>query len=559
MFCLLSGICMISGYVFADDVEKGAVASINLEKDWKVEIPALEEGRSLSCYGTLRVDKDDTIWMVVNSDYTNDIVYRIASGGEITASFVLPSDTVFSINTFEADGEGALYVAGSGYDGADRTMTAARIGTSHGEVLWTVKIKGSGPDEAPLVSSSALAEDGRLILCSKDDKYPGIRISVIDTEGKILLDSIYALSAEKCIPRGAVVSDGKLFVTGETFGMDGMLCCINLSDYSLLWAELSPDLMNACQYVRIADGKIVTGGSSSMTGTTGLNVYAMDGTFEKKSETQAFVTSFGLNQADGFYLLGGGVAVNPYVEYFSYPMVSIFDKDFQYAGAYLEPEEWMYDTYIVASAVLSDGSYLAVTSVESPVRKIYLNKYSVKDQEKQEQAIVWDQSLETVYFSQEIALTAEASSGLDVSYFTTDGWGEVYVENDTLKVKPSFAESAPEGGELEIYAVQQGNTEYLPAEYVVKKVKILVGQDNALERIGEEAGNTLVYDAAFNRVKIESRGEAEFSVVDALGRVLLHRGVGAGTTEIQMENYPRGLYVLDLFDKVSHKILKVCR
>ena len=98
----------------------------------------------------------------------------------------------------------------------------------------------------------------------------------------------------------------------------------------------------------------------------------------------------------------------------------------------------MYDTYIVASAVLSDGSYLAVTSVESPVRKIYLNKYSVKDQEKQEQAIVWDQSLETVYFSQEIALTAEASSGLDVSYFTTDGWGEVYVENDTLKVKPSL-------------------------------------------------------------------------------------------------------------------------
>lgn len=557
MISMLAGLSLLS-VVFAQPTVKETVKSANLKNEWKLNVPA-EQGKPASCYGTLRVDKNDTIWMIVNSDWEKDIVYQITADGKIRHSVIIPADSIYNVNTFESDGNGFLYIGGSWKKDAIRAMAMVKMDARSGEVVWSKKIRGADASMAPMVSSSVITEDGRIIFCSKDDTHPGIRLNVYNPEGTLLLDSIYAFHHDKCIPRNAYISDGKLFVTGQTFGNEGFLLCLDLSNYGIVWKRLSADLCNASEIVRVDAGKVVTSGSSDMLGTTGLAAYDIDGNPVKQASTQRFITGFALEKSGDFWLAGGGVGVNPFAEYYSYPMVSIFSKDIEYVGAHTETD-WKGDTYIVASAVLSDGSYLAAMSMEVEPREIHLCKYKVEAKDKNTQTITWNQKIDTMYHKETLKLEASASSNLDVSFFTSDGYREVYVENNTLKVAPSFEESTPNGYKFEIYAVQHGNTDYMPAEYVMKKIMVLVGErEQTAVEDAVDMPKALRYDMSRNTVMINNQANnSDFRLCDLSGRTLLHKQIGEGNQEIRLGSYPAGIYILRLNNSQTTEVLKIC-
>lgn len=547
-----------SGLLFAQD--SGKVASIDLEKEWMREIP-VQEGAQGSCYNNLRVDSAGDIWMIVCSDYEQDILYRIEPDGSLADTLFLPGEEVSYINSFDVDGQGYVYVAGSGMVDTLNAMAVAKIEIASGQVAWKKMFTGETAYGNPFACTLTMLPGNRMALSYKDGEKPGVGLAVFSREGEILSDSVYeGVSSAKCLLRDAAFAGGKLVLSGETYANEGLICVFDMSDYSLSWSDCAEGLMAATQGIWVEDGRYVMAGSNSMLGQTSISAFGQDGTRLGEQKTQAFVTGFGLEKAkEGYYMTGGGMAKNPYAEYTSFPMVSFFNEDLEYAGAYSEIEEWEgTDTYIVASGIMADGAYLAVfSSIKgNEPAKIYLNKYISRETEREHQQIEWAQELDVMYHDEEIPLEAMATSGLEVSFFTSDNYREIYVEGNVLKVLPSFAESMPEGGDFEVYAVQNGDSRYMPATHVVKSVSIKI-RESASEPLPAFEGASLYYDFKARKVHYSGmRPGAAVHVYDTRGGLAKEMRAEGEEGVFDMSGLRQGLYLLR-FDGQPGKVLKI--
>lgn len=95
------------------------------------------------------------------------------------------------------------------------------------------------------------------------------------------------------------------------------------------------------------------------------------------------------------------------------------------------------------------------------------------------QSIKWNQDLDAIYVGKEIELTATSTSGLPISYTSSDP-GIAEIEGNTVKFIGS--------GEVSVTASQKGNENYHAAEFVTKTIVVNLPIDNELSLNVSEVG-----------------------------------------------------------------------
>lgn len=535
--------------LFLSAFGQNPMASVKLDQEWKIEVPAMN-GESASCYGNLKTDSHDHIWMILNSGYTNDILYQIDPDGKFMDTLLLPSEEVSSINSFDIDGNGFVYVVGTSKVDTKWAMAVAKIEISTGKLIWKKEFTGEEDNSNPFGCTLSWIPSGKIAVSWKDAEKNGIGLSVLSPDGDVLHEKVYEDLAEgKCLMRDAAVSDNELALVGETYSNEGIIAVFDINDFQVKWHKKSKDLMPASQGMIFDQGKVVIGGSSAMNGNTQLAIFDSEGSQIRKNESHPFVTGFGVEKSkEGFYLVGGGMGINPYAEYTSFPLVTVFDSEGSFAGIYSETAAWAgSDSYIVCSASLSDHSYLAAISSskgDDPT-KIYLCKYATQNIERKQQEIEWNQNLSTMKHNETLELSAKASSGLEVSYFTNDGYNEVYVENGVLKVKPSFAESCPEGYTFQIFAYQLGNDEYMPAELITKSIRIEIGDvETETSPMVNETASHLRYDISQQALFTENIQEGWMvGIYNLSGKLIRQISLNGNNQRIDVSDLVSGVYI----------------
>ena len=88
--------------------------------------------------------------------------------------------------------------------------------------------------------------------------------------------------------------------------------------------------------------------------------------------------------------------------------------------------------------------------------------------EKAYQTLTWDQELSNMELYQQVELTATASSGLDISYYSSDA-----SVCEIQKVGSRRYINCVGEGETAIYAIQEGNKNYWESSKVYKRIKVV--------------------------------------------------------------------------------------
>lgn len=217
--------------------------------------------------------------------------------------------------------------------------------------------------------------------------------------------------------------------------------------------------------------------------------------------------------------------------------------DYNRTGGVYVHDSTLYVTGVVYSGATFGDTVLASTGGRSQafIAK-YVNPIFVQPSgTREQQHIVWNQTLDFSAQPSPIALNATATSGLPVHYASSNP-GVAYIDGENL----FFAGE----GDATVTATQPGNYLFFAAQPVIKPVITPSGHNPGTDGIEEAAGSqqmaVSVYPNPTSGVANISSQAAikELTVTDMAGRVLLHRSSLGTSTTLDTSPLRPGLYLL---------------
>ncbi|MBQ3581177.1 MAG: T9SS type A sorting domain-containing protein [Bacteroidales bacterium] len=209
-------------------------------------------------------------------------------------------------------------------------------------------------------------------------------------------------------------------------------------------------------------------------------------------------------------------------------------------GVYLK------DSALYITGVLFSSGTFGDTTLPNAGCRAYIAKYvdpslMQPSGTREQQHIVWNQTLDFSAQPSPIALNATATSGLPVHYASSNP-GVAYIDGENL----FFAGE----GDATVTATQPGNYLFFAAQPVTKPVITPSGHNPGTEGIEEAASSqqsaVSVYPNPTSGVANISSQAAikELTVTDMAGRVLLHRSSLGTSTTLDTSPLRPGLYLL---------------
>ena len=173
--------------------------------------------------------------------------------------------------------------------------------------------------------------------------------------------------------------------------------------------------------------------------------------------------------------------------------------------------------------------------------------------EKAGQNISWEQEFPgELPVGTEITLSATASSGLAVSYSSSNG-NVISI----LQEESSFRIVCLAEGEATVTASQEGNSNYLPAETIAKTIRVKTASANESDWM---AGIRCYPNPAGDEIHVTGLGsEAELRLFDLQGRLMLDTHAEGRTTTIRIDFLAPGAYILRMSENGMAGTLRVVK
>jgi hypothetical protein len=209
-------------------------------------------------------------------------------------------------------------------------------------------------------------------------------------------------------------------------------------------------------------------------------------------------------------------------------------------GVYLK-DSALYITGVVFSSATFGDTMLYNSGVQAFIAKYVNPIFMQQTGTREQQHIVWNQTLDFSAQPSPIALNATATSGLPVHYASSNP-GVAYIDGENL----FFAGE----GDATVTATQPGNYLFFAAQPVTKPVITPSGHNPGTDGIEEAASiqqsAVSVYPNPTSGVANISSQAAikELTVTDMAGRVLLHRSSLGTSTTLDTSPLRPGLYLL---------------
>ena len=167
-----------------------------------------------------------------------------------------------------------------------------------------------------------------------------------------------------------------------------------------------------------------------------------------------------------------------------------------------------------------------------------------------QQSIVWDQTFPILTEGERIALTAQATSGLPVSYTSSDPQAADIIQEAGV----FYLECRTDIGRVTLTASQEGDENYLAATPISKEVEIthidtipILPPDTTDIEPNMFANVHCYPNPAQNEIHINGvPASAEIVILDANGRTMQRLQSQGANTTVLLESYKSGLYFIRL-------------
>ncbi|MDR1112360.1 MAG: T9SS type A sorting domain-containing protein [Bacteroidales bacterium] len=195
---------------------------------------------------------------------------------------------------------------------------------------------------------------------------------------------------------------------------------------------------------------------------------------------------------------------------------------------------------IITASQPGNNNYFPAQNVEKTV------SVRVGIAERSAQEIIWEQELSAQFCDPAISLTAYSTSGLPITY-TSSNWSVAAINGNLLYTTGA--------GDATITASQPGNNDYFPAQNVEKTVSVRVGIAELIEK------EITIYPNPFEDVLyIDTENQIDKIEIFSVTGERVFQPLKTGKNSINLPNLKPGIYfiVLNVQDKIfRQKLVKI--
>ena len=469
-------------------------------------------------------------------------VARLNVDGSLDTSFDPGTGFNGELRSLVLQGNGKIVVGGSftSFNGTDRN-SIVRLNTNGS--LDTSFDSGTGFDS--FLWSLTLQGDGKILVGGNFSNFNGTgrtRIARLNANGSLDTSFDPGTGFNSWTYSLALQGDGKILVVGQFTSFNGTdrNGIVRLNTDGSLDTNFDPEtgFNNVVWSLALqGDGKILVGGIFSSFNGTGRNGIAR--LLVKANQSIGFDALAEKIVGDSPFDLTATASSGLAVTYASSntDVATISDNTVTIVGA---------GTTNITASQAGNDDYAAASDV---VQNLVVNKAN--------QSITFDALPTKTIGDAAFNLTATASSGLAVSYSSSDA-NVATIAGSTVTIVGA--------GTTTITASQAGNANYNPAPDVTQSLTANAASgggdpDPVVASLEDLESNaiSLYPNPTENNLTVEGlEGEINFTVSDTQGQVVLS-GQGEDTFEVDLSTLPAGIYTLSLENKgntVSKKIVK---